>query len=155
MPSNKGTKWYTSGAKNETDIYEHYKKTTDNPVDKKTFKRVLMALNTEFMRMIIYEGKEVRMPYLNMLSVRKTKNKTVHTFDYGHYNKTGEKRLHDNEHSDGYSARFHWTKSKCLIPGKKAYSLDISRDNSRALAAEMKKPNGHTKYIELNGRKIH
>ena len=152
MSSNKGTKWFLAGAKNETDIYKHYKSINDNPIDKKTFMRVLNALNIEFMRMIIEEGKEVRMPYLSTLFIKKTKNSKIKAFDYNHFNLTGEKIYIENEHSDGYMAKFHWRKSKCKIPGKMVYAFKPARDNARALAKEMKKFNGHAKYIEYNGK---
>lgn len=152
MPSNKGTKWFLAGAKNETDIYKHYKKSNDTPVDRKTFMRVLNAINIEFIRMIVEEGKEIRMPYLSTLSIRKTKNSKTKAFDYNHFNLTGEKVYIENEHSDGYRAKFHWKKSGCKVPGKTVYAFKPARDNSRALAKEMKKFNGHSKYIESNGK---
>ena len=148
MPSNKGTTWRTAGAKNEEDIYILYKETATKPLPKKRFKEVLIALNEEFMTMIIEEGKEVRMPLLNMLSIKKTSNPNKYAFDHGHYLKTGEKKLHTNEHSDGFSARFYWRKGKCRIPGKSVYALNIVRDQARRLAKEMKTPGGHVKYAE-------
>lgn len=152
MPSNKGTKWKTAGAKGELDIFNLYKQTADNQVDKKKFKEVLVALNEEFIRMVVMDGKEVRMPYLNMLSIRKSKNSKGNHFDYGHFNKTGEKRIFDNKHSDGYSAYFHWKKSQCRIPGKSVYSFEVARSNSRLLAQEMKVTGGHIKYVEYYGK---
>ena len=152
MPSNKGTKWFLAGAKNETDIYKNYKNTNENPIDKKTFMRILNSINIEFMRMIIEEGKEIKMPYLSTLSVRKTQNSKTKAFDYGRFNTTGEKVYIENEHSDGYRVKFHWKKSKCKIPGKTVYAFKPARDNSRALAREMKTFNGHAKYTEYNGR---
>lgn len=152
MPSNKGTKWKSCGAKNINDIHDHYKATTAKPVDKTTFTMVLESINKEFMRLIIEEGKELKMPYLNTLCVRKYKTIKPKGFDYEYYNKTGEKREFDNEHSDGYKARFHWRKKRCRISGRSAYSLDITRDNSRELSKQMKQFNGHAKYMEYNGR---
>lgn len=152
MPSNKGTVWNFAGAKNECDIYKHYKNINENPVSKKVFMEVLTAINIEFMRQIIEEGKEIRMPYLSTLCITKNKNIKKETFDYEHFNLTGEKRNYTNEHSDGYRAKFRWKKSGCKIPGKTVYSFKPARDNSRNLAKEMKKFNGHSKYIERNGK---
>lgn len=152
MPSNKGTKWKSVGAKNTNDIYTHYKSITEKPIARNLFTKVIESLNKEFMRLIIKEGKEVKMPYLNTLCVRKYKTNKCAGFDYGHYNKTGIKKEFDNKHSDGYKARFHWRKKRCVVPGKSAYSLDITRANSKELSIEMKKFNGHAKYMEHYGR---
>lgn len=152
MPSNKGTEWNRKGALREPKLYAHYKSITKNPVSYDEYKKILIHTNIEFMRLIIEEGKEIRMPYLGMLSVRKTRNSKTKVFDYNYFNTTGEKRFIDNEHSDGYKARFHWRKTTCKVPGKKAYTFDATRDNSRALGIEMKKFNGHAKYVESNGK---
>ena len=152
MPSNKGTKWFLAGAKTEKHIYKHYKESNEKPVDRKVFMRVLNAINIEFMRQIIEEGKELRMPYLSTLFVKKTKNSKTKAFDYNQFNLTGEKKYIENEHSDGYRAKFHWKKCGCKVPGRTVYAFKPARDNSRAMAVEMKKFNGHAKYIEYNGR---
>ena len=144
--------WSTAGALGTLDLYKHYKKNCDDPLPKKEWKAVLDELNREFMRMVVEEGKNIKMPYLGKLSVRKYKPTNDTSIDFGHYNKTGEKRYFTNEHSDGYKARFHWAKTECRIPGKAPYSINITRKNSRAIPVEMRKFNGHAKYLEYNGK---
>ena len=152
MPSNKGTEWERKGAVTTPGLYKHYKSINKNPIPYEKYREILIATNIEFMRAIIEDGKEIRMPYMGFLSVRKTKNYKTPVFDYNHFNLTGEKRCIENEHSDGYKGKFHWKKTSCNVQGKTAYTLDIARDNSRAMAVEMKKFNGHAKYTEFNGK---
>ena len=147
----KKTSWKTKGALGTKELYKNYKENCDNPLPKKEWKKVLDALNKEFMRLIIEEGKNMRMPYLGRLSIRKYKSESK-ALDFGHYRKTGEKRYFTNEHSDGFRARFHWSKKECRVPGKAPYSIEITRDNSRAIKKEMYKFNGHAKYLEYNGK---
>lgn len=141
-------KWRTRGALASKEMYKIYVSSVTTPVDYKTYKQILLACNVEFMRLMVEEGKEIRMPYLNMLKVRKRKMPNATAVDYGHLRKTGELKIYDNTHSDGYSARIHWAKSKAVVPGKSIYSFRAKRYVTRALAVEMKKPNGHIKYSE-------
>ena len=140
--------WRTKGALASREMYALYKSTCENPVDYKKYKEIVIACNTEFMRMIIEEGREIRMPYLNMLKVRKRKVTNKPAVDYGHLKKTGEVKIYENTHSDGFSARIHWSKSKAIVIGKSVYSFNLVRSWNRAIAVEMKKPNGHVKYSE-------
>lgn len=140
--------WRTKGALASKEMYAMYKTMVASPVDYRTYKKILLACNVEFMRMLVEEGKEIRMPYLNMLKVRKRRMANVTAVDYGHLRKTGELKVYDNSHSDGYSARFHWTKSKAVVPGKSIYCFRAKRCWNRAITLEMKKPNGHVKYSE-------
>ena len=140
--------WKTKGALASRDMYKTYISMVDKPVDYRTYKKIVLACNIEFMRLVVEEGKEVRMPYLNMLKVRKRKSTNTSAVDYGHLRKTGEVKTFDNSHSDGFSAKVHWTKSKAVVPGKAIYSFKAKRCWNRAIAVEMKKPNGHVKYSE-------
>lgn len=148
MISNKGTKWETKGALKTKDMYKLYKSNSTNPVNLQKYKEILIACNVEFMRMVIEEGKEVRMPYLSTLSIRKSKSYKKPIFNYAHFNSTGEKKFILNEHSEGYKAKFFWSKSRIQLKGKYVYSFKATRENSRAITPEMNKFNGHAKYIE-------
>lgn len=167
MPSNKGTEWSTKGALGIDAIFKQYlsmeqtfikeDSTTKIKIkikDKKVFKKILETMNKEFINLVL-EGKEMRMPYLSTLCVRKTMPKLTKAFNFKLYNETGKKEFYDNEHSDGFKAKFHWSKWTCPVPGKKVWSLTMTRDNSRALAKEMKKFKGHTKYRQVDGRTVY
>ena len=150
MTNNKG--WSTKGAVTYVAMYETYKQSSKAPTSLAQYKKILDATNAEFMRLVVKEGKEVRMPYLNMLAVEKKKREAFNrNVDYDHYRKTGEIISHENSHSDGYLARFHWSKSKAVVIGKKIYSFKPNRVWSRQVAQELKKVNGHTKYTEYAG----
>lgn len=147
MPSNKGSSWGTKGALGMAAFYSYYKNHVSSPVSKSVYGTVLRECNKEFMRLIVEEGKTMRIPYLSTLGIRKAKeDKTTINFD--EFNKTGKKVPLDNSHSDGYIGRFHWSKNQMPLPGAMAYSFKPARDIARALSKEFKKFNGHSKYIE-------
>lgn len=152
MPSNKGTQWKTTGAKGVMDAYRLYKKEEDRPVDEKTYRAIIRECNKEFMRLVIEEGKEMRFPYLSTLQICKSQKPKKNNYDYGHYNKTGEKRVHENEHSDGFKGRFHWSKGLKPIVGKSTYRFEPARICKRTMAKQMNIPGGHVKYIERTKR---
>lgn len=132
------------------EIYEFYKTKVKKPVDFKTFSNICKEHNKIFMRMVIDEGKRVRLPYrLGYLRVKKTKMNYDHLkLDYGTYNKTGIKTFHTNLHSDDFKARILWEKSVCVVKGKLPYCFQITRDNKRHLASIMNTPGGHKRYLE-------
>ena len=144
--NNKG--WSTKGALSRVDMYKVYCTMVKDPVDYKSYTKIILACNNEMMRMIVEDGKEVRMPYLNMLKVRKIKTNVRTGIDYGHFKKTGEVKQYDNTITDGYVGRMHWSKSKAIVVGKSTYSFRPNRDWARAITTEIRKPNGHAKYIE-------
>ena len=150
MENKTGIKWKHKSAFTYKDFYKYYRANAKpGALLRKEWGEALNELNKEFMRMIIEDGKTVRMPhYMSTLGVRKAKTKNLRAFDFKHFNETGEKRYIENEHSDGYQAWFHWRKRYCLVSGKTPYRFTIARANLRALAREMKKFKGHTKYSE-------
>ncbi|WP_428743150.1 hypothetical protein [Tenacibaculum sp.] len=150
MPSNKGTSWETKGALTFKSAYKLYKHKSNNPVSEKVYKEVIDACNTEFMRMLVEDGKVMRMPFLSKVQIIKTQKPSLAQIDYDLYNKTGEKRSFENLHSDGYRPRLHWLKSAIPIVGVLPYSLKLNRLLTQAMSTEMKKPGGHAKYPELN-----
>jgi hypothetical protein len=115
------------------DIYKYYKTTVKEPLDFKTFKKVVFMHNKLLAQEVIEFGSNVRLPNrLGYFKIRKTKmNYKNLKFDYGTYNKTGVKAFHLNEHSDDFKCRFLWNKAKCIVKGKKPWSFTPSRENKR------------------------
>ena len=147
MTNKVGAKWKYSGAKRLDDMYDLYVSSAEKPLNKKEYSVVLEECNKEFMNLVL-AGREVRMPYLSTVHISKSLNYKRETFDYKHFNETGEKRYISNEHSKGYRAKFKWTKRAMPIVGCAVYSFIATRALQRELATEMKKPNGHAKYSE-------
>lgn len=138
------------GEKGIREMYAYYLTTTTNPLGYEDYVKVCHAYNKQVMHQILHEAANFRLPYrLGYLRVKKIKmNYKYLKMDYGLYNKTGEKAYHLNEHSDDYKVRILWEKSKCVIKGKRAYSLTITREHKRELARIMKTPGGHKIYSE-------
>jgi hypothetical protein len=55
---------------------------------------------------------------------------------YGEWNKNNpddkKKVYHKNLHSSGYSGRWYWDKSTCVVTNKSLYRFSATRANSRA-----------------------
>lgn len=149
MPNNKGSKWKTSGVLKTPNLVKHYKSTVkENVLSETMFRKVINACNEEVVRLIVEEGKEMRIPYLSTLEVRKSLKPKCTGVNYKHLNETGEVTYYENEHSDGYRARIHWKKKAFPIVGAGAYSFNPVRAFSRGVSAEMSKFKGHNKYSE-------
>ena len=143
----KGSQWKNKGGYNFVDMYNMYIKDADYKLSKAEYRDILRECNNEFMKLVL-AGREVRMPYLSTIFIAKTRNFTKEIFDYAHYNKTGEKKFNNNDHSAGYRATFRWTKNRMPIVGGSLYTFIATRKLQRTLGQEMKKPQGHAKYTE-------
>lgn len=138
------------GEKGVYHIYKYYKKTVNNPVEFKVFRKILFTHNKLLMQQVLEEGHMVRLPArLGRIRVRKTEmNYKQLKFDYGTYNKTGVKSYHVNTHSDDFKVRIFWEKSMCIVKGKTPWSFTPSRYNKRKLGKLMQETNGHNKYAQ-------
>jgi hypothetical protein len=134
-------------------VYKYYRSkdytTKDEKVLYEEFKSICYAVNKRLAEKIL-EGNHVKLPFnLGDFYIKKVKNNYKHLkYDYGHYNKTGEKIYHLNAHSKKYHAKWFWRKINCRIPGHIIYSFIPSRGNKRNLATIMKRPDGYKKYLE-------
>lgn len=93
-------------------IQDSYKTYTGN-IDKRKYTRVLKDFFWEISFAIIRDKYTFMMPRLGMIFIKKKRcnSKTTNLrIDYQHYNKTGEKILLINTHTDGYYFRFRWKK---------------------------------------------
>ena len=65
----------------------------------------------------------------------KPKQSTAH-IDWGHYRKTGERKLHTNEHSDGFKFVLNWTKTR-TNPKLRWWLMRLTRSRSALLGKEL------------------
>lgn len=98
----------------------------------------------------LVEGKQVDLPFIGRLGVQKRqmsyeqKNLVI---DFNHYNKTGERVYHFNEHSDGYIAKlFHKKDQESGLGHFRFVRFFTARRIKRRIAAQMKKKDGHKIY---------
>lgn len=131
-------------------LYKVYKKNVQDPMDFKTYRRVIFSFNKALMVEILEGASNIKLPArLGCIRVKKTQMTYKRLmFDYGEYNKSGLKTYHTNTHSDDFKVRILWEKSKCIISGKAPWSFTPARINKRRLAKLMKEDGGHKRYTE-------
>lgn len=141
-------------------IYRYYKKKQKGLkkpiIEEFTFSKIIKTFNEAITEEIVNNSAEYRMPYrLGYLRIRKHKTRIVLDADgklkTGHLHPNWaatnalweknakakeEKKLiwHTNKHSDGYYFKWFWDKTVCNITNSSVYSLDMCRDNTRAIA---------------------
>lgn len=150
------------------DFYKFYKSNYSNPVDKKTYSNVIMSLNTEIAKAIIYDGFEFKMPgRLGFLSIIKKKHKlkldengkvdtrylpvdfkkTKELWKKLYPNKTTEEILqipdrkrvfYNNTHSSGFIYSWYYNKFTSNATNKSVYYFKPTRTNKRELASFVK-----------------
>lgn len=139
------------------DIYKFYKSYSDDPVEYSIFTKVWQEFADVIVTEIVERGKDFTMPFrLGCVGIRKKKIRVKMNPD-GSIDKRylrpdwkatkelwekdedakREKKLvfHLNKHFGGYNAKWFWDKSTCSVPNQTAYSLTMTRNNKRKLAA--------------------
>jgi len=139
------------------DIYKFYKSYSDNPVPYNAFTSVWQSFIGKVTDGIVLEGKDFTMPFrMGSVGIRKQKV-LVKMNDDGSIDKRflrpdwkatkalwerdpeakDRKQLvfHLNKHFGGYNCKWFWDKSTCSVPNQTAYSLSMTRENKRKLAA--------------------
>jgi hypothetical protein len=152
------------------DIYKFYKSYSDNPVPYVTFVRIWKTFVDKITDGIVLEGKDFVMPFrLGSVGIRKKKI-IVQMNDDGSIDKrflrpdwkaTKElwkvdpeakenKQLvfHLNKHFGGYNCKWFWDKSTCSVQNQTAYSLVMTRENKRKLAAAIFDEDSEVDYYE-------
>jgi len=131
-----------------SDAYKFYKNKTQSSIDKDTYRNICYDYNKNLTASIL-EGKFMKLPHrLGDLWIKKYKiDPEKPPVDLNESRKAGKTVYHLNFHSDGYMARWSWSKKNNLVTNLIYYSFHATRANSRALSAIMKKENGHKKYF--------
>ena len=136
--------------KNIRDSYKHYRESSKNPVDIKTYITLCNEYN-KFLIGKVLDGEEVTLPSrMGTLSIIGRKQKIqfdeegnvkglapdwVKTKKLWDENPDAKKRkqlvYHTNEHSSNIRYKYLWSKSRVLVTNKTLYSLQITRTNKR------------------------
>ena len=127
------------------ELYDWYKLTVKKHVDYKTFRKVL-KLWGKYANEFLVEGKDIPLYYsFKKFGVRKKYKPTF--IDKLETVRQGKRVIGSNSHSDFYGAKVYWKKlhTKFNIRG---WIFMPSRKLSRAVAAIMKMPGGHRRYVE-------
>lgn len=136
--------------RNIRDSYKLYKKSTENPVDIKTYIEIANGYNQHLMDKVL-DGEKVTLPMrFGTLCIMGKKQKIrfdengnvkglapdwVKTKQLWDKNSEAKERkqlvYHTNEHSSTIRYKFLWAKSRVLITNKTLYSLRLTRTNKR------------------------
>ena len=124
------------------------KKYAKTKVTRETYRKICCDFNKMIVADAI-EGKTVPLPYsMGSLWIKKYEiDYDNPPIDLNESRKAGKKVYHLNFHSDGYIAKWAWTKRNNLITNLIYYSFRVTREHSRAVAQIMKQPNGHKRYF--------
>ncbi len=142
---------------NIEDIYKFYKKAIANKsikykVTLAQYKDICYSYNQTITDLILNHSQCVKLPYrLGEIGIKKRKmnyKEKYLKFDYGEYNKTGNKTFHLNAHSNEWKARWYWSKKRCVVINKSLYSFTPTMTNKRKLSAIMLQKGGHKKFYE-------
>lgn len=94
-------------------------------IDEKTYLNICREANLLIRDKIMYEAEEVKLYYrLGSLRIRKVKtplNKLA--MDFKHYNETGVRIMHLNEHTKGFHCRWFWHKEYVNVSNNSYYSF--------------------------------
>ncbi len=131
-----------------THAHAFFKKRHDVDIDRKTYRSVCYAFNKMLIEDAL-EGKMVKIPHrLGTIWVKKYKiDPDNPPIDLNETKKAGKIIYHLNFHSDGYTARWAWSKRNNLVTNLIYYSFKATRANGRALAKILKQPNGYKRYF--------
>lgn len=143
-----------------TDYYSFYKKKTENPVELKTYRKILDEFNQGIADLIIEEGIDFVMPSLNFeITIRKDKRKpsikngkvvnntpvdpvaTRKLWDRDEEAK--DKKIlvrYNNSHSSGYVFRIYCKKFRSSLKNKTMFRFRPIRQMKRKLAKAIKDP---------------
>lgn len=128
--------------------YKFYKEKHTEDIDLSTYRKICCDFNKQIVEHIL-KGSVVKIPHsLGNLWIKKIQtNWEKPRIDIQNTKKYGKKIYHLNEHSDGWWARWYWSKNNNLITNVTYYSFHPTRDNSRAVSAIMKQKEGHKRFF--------
>lgn len=128
--------------------FKFYKEKHGRNVDLATYRKICYAFNKMLVDDVL-EGKIVKLPHrLGSLWIKKYKiNLEKLAIDFKATKEYGKTIYHLNEHSDGYEARWAWSKRNNLVRNLIYYSFTATRENSRRVSKVMQTEGGHKRYF--------
>ena len=126
------------------DAYKVYKLSTPKPVEYKKYCDICKDLHEAYY-VELHLGRTVKLPKgVGSVSLRKSyKRLNNKTIDWNHLRLTGEKKLYDNRHSDGYAPYIHWEKRNGVFPQLTPYIFEPTRYRKRDMAKLFKIVGAH------------
>lgn len=127
---------------------KHFDKGDAYEVDKATYRKICYAFNKKVIDKAL-TGSLVKLPHsMGCIWCKKFKiNWEKPPIDLNETRKKGKVVYHLNEHSNGWCARWTWSKRNNLIANLIYYSFKPTRSNSRKLSNVMQQPEGHKTFF--------
>ncbi len=121
-------------------------------IDYNTYRQIVTSYFQYLRDQVIEEGKQIKLPYrLGTLQIIKSRpkyyDKRSLRIDYQLTKQYNKLILLDNQHSDGFKYRAHWSKLDMIVPNKTKYMMVLTRSNKRRLATLIKTK--QTDYQEI------
>ena len=144
----------SKGALTLDNAYKFYKQSAKSipenlKITKKLYRDICKDYNKDLVESVVSGSIEALPGNMGEIRIKKFQvNLDLLMFDYGHYNKTGEKIFHDNWHSDGFGARWMWHKHTRRLKNLVLYNFAPTFTNKEKVASSMKEKGGHKKYFE-------
>lgn len=131
-----------------THCHAFYRAKTGNKIDKALYRKICQAFNKKLVEAIV-AGRVVSLPHgLGTMWIRKFQtNWDKPRLNLPETKRIGKKVYYDNMHSDGWWARWYWSRVVSTNVNLQYYSFHATRKNARLVSAVMKQPDGHKRYF--------
>lgn len=136
---------FNRNALSSFEMYDWYKTTVKNHVDYETYREVVKLWGTLASEYLL-DGRDIPL-YVGFkkFGIRKKHKPTF--IDYVATKKAGKLIIGSNSHAGFYGAKVYWKKFHTRF-NVRGWIFIPCRKLTRALAAVMKTPGGHRKYVE-------
>jgi hypothetical protein len=128
--------------------FQEFKKTFSGDITYKEYREICYQFNKMIVEEVL-DGKSQKLPHsMGMLWIKKFKmNYDNPPLDFKATREAGKNIYHLNIESDGWCGRWNWTKRNERAKNMIYYHFKPTWSNSRACAAEFKKPGGYKKFF--------
>lgn len=128
------------------EVYKHYKKSTEEPVDYKTHKAILEAWGDTVVEFLV-DGRDVPL-YKGLSKIGVRKRVRINYVDFRASKLAGRRIIKSNAHSDFYVGYLYWNthKTKIFVKG---WALRTSAHLAGLIGDVFKTHKGHTKFVQV------
>lgn len=122
------------------DVYKFYKRTSDDPVDYRTFAKVVKACNKEFVNQVVRESEILDLPYrLGKIQVARFEKKYDRPINKLAINwKLTKEHGFKIYHEDTNIYKWCWKKHLAIVRNKTGYKFTASRFAKREVPKAVK-----------------
>jgi hypothetical protein len=139
MTYKKRTKGKITGCLVLKDSYREYRSKTENPVNYKTYCKIIKECNKELLNEVVNESNSILLPYrLGKLEIVKFtkiyREKSIWPVDFKKTKELGFVVYHESK----YIYKWMWNRNNAIIINKSKYKFLASREAKRMVAPALK-----------------